>query len=136
MAIFVFTGVTAAAGRRRHARGPGRDSSRRWAPPPATRCPLNRSRITNLAGLQLQTWRRGRSRRVGERLGVDKDGGTEYPKTLKRTPDDLHTGKFSVLINWATDRIARRGGRRRGGAAHLPLFRHFFRQQDCTAVSV
>jgi putative DNA-invertase from lambdoid prophage Rac len=58
-----------------------------------------------------------------------KDGG-EYKAALQRAMDDAWSGKFSVLIVWALDRITREGAE---GA--LRVIRQF-RERGCTVVSI
>lgn len=58
-----------------------------------------------------------------------KDGG-EYQRTLQRAQDDAWSGKFSVMVVWALDRISR------GGAEDVLRILRLFRQRKCMVVSV
>lgn len=58
-----------------------------------------------------------------------KDGG-EYRRALEQALDDAHQGKFSVIVVWTLDRIAREGAE---GA--LRVIRQFA-QRGCRVLSV
>ena len=58
-----------------------------------------------------------------------EDGG-DYRRALKQALDDAHSGKFSVLVVWALDRITREGAE---GA--LRIIRQF-RERGCIVMSV
>ena len=67
---------------------------------------------------------------VVDSRGNDGKDGVEYRNALDRALDDAHHGKFSVIVVWALDRIAREGAE---GALRVI---HQFAQRGCKILSV